>query len=66
MRTLLLALFALLLALAPGAATVHAKPKPRTSSYVKKPKKVEIKPLVYDPKKSKPNVVKQRHWWQRR
>ncbi|MBM3765285.1 MAG: hypothetical protein FJW32_07825 [Acidobacteria bacterium] len=56
--------FLLLLAAPPA----DARPKPRQSSVksVRGKQKPNLKPLVYDPKKHKAQVVKKRHWWSRR
>ena len=51
-----------------AAPTAAAKPKPRQSSIkaVRNKQKPNLKPLRYDPKKHKAQVVKKRHWWSRR
>lgn len=58
-----LALFLLL-----AAPSVEAKPKPRQSSIkqVRNKRKPNLKPLVYNPKKHRAQVVKKRHWWSKR
>ncbi|MBM3757598.1 MAG: hypothetical protein FJW38_26900 [Acidobacteria bacterium] len=66
MRYLWMIPLAFLLLLA--APSLDAKPKPRQSSIkkVRGKQKPNLKPLVYDPKKHKAQVVKKRHWWSRR
>jgi len=51
-----------------AAPPADARPKPRQSSVksVRGKQKPNLKPLVYDPKKHKAQVVKKRHWWSRR
>ncbi len=45
-----------------------AKPKPRQSSIkaVRNKQKPNLKPLRYDPKKHKAQVVKKLHWWNKK
>jgi hypothetical protein len=66
MRYLWMIPLAIFLVFAAPMAT--AKPKPRQSSIkaVRAKQKPNLKPVRYDPKKHKAQVVKKRHWWNRK
>lgn len=58
--------------LTPVAVARESKPAKRPAgkqsslASVRKKPKYNLKPLVYDPKKNRPNVVKKKHWWQKK
>lgn len=72
MRYLCSTLLLLVLLLGPLASSAQAESTKRRGgkksslSSVRKPQKIQRKPLVYSAKRNRPLVVKKPHWWQKR
>lgn len=52
----------------PAREAPRKRPAGKQSSIasVRKPQKLKVKPLVYNPKTNRPVVAQKRHWWQKK